>query len=105
MRINTLHFLVFILTEHFNRVTVAGDGEVRVFDVGSGSHLPRYGPTSGDANRDVVRIIQCHCGPVKRIVTEESPDIFLTVSEVREPQLLRLHVRSERLVGRDCPPA
>ena len=30
-----------------------------------------------------LRVLRCHEAAVKRIVTEDSPDLFLTVSEVR----------------------
>ena len=29
-----------------------------------------------------VRVLRCHDDSVKRIITEDSPDVFLTVSEV-----------------------
>lgn len=68
-----------------HRATVAGDGEVRVFDVGATplSHSSS-GPTTYTVTRDIVRVIKCHAAAVKQIVTEESSDVFLTVSEVRD---------------------
>jgi hypothetical protein len=63
--------------------TVARDGQVRVSDVGdimdqsvSGREVV-YTPRQTN-----VRTLKCHDGSVKRIVTEDSPDLFLTVSQV-----------------------
>lgn len=61
--------------------TVAGDKEVRVFDVGEAvgdGNETRY--TTRNA---CIRVLKCHRDRVKRIITEESPDLFLTVSEAR----------------------
>lgn len=63
------------------RVTVARDKRVRVFDIES---MNAAGSTDGDTPQHC-RVIRCHTGAVKRIVTESSPDSFLTVSEVRYP--------------------
>src|SRR5262245_23690839 len=67
--------------------TVAGDEQVRVFDVGDGTAGPII--SAGNSaemhyreREHCLRIFRCHDGRVKRIVTEESPDSFLTVSEV-----------------------
>ena len=38
--------------------------------------------TTYDLRPDTIRVLRCHRGRVKRLVTEESPDIFLTVAEV-----------------------
>lgn len=59
--------------------TVAGDRQVRIFDIGD--------PPSGkggevEYNNSRSHLLLCHEDRVKRLVTEESPDIFLTVSEV-----------------------
>lgn len=40
-----------------------------------------------------VRVLRCHEDSVKRIITEDSPDLFLTVSEVRSIRSLN----SERI--------
>lgn len=68
------------------RATAARDGLVKVFDVGaeittfdSASSHSRGSPTRPDWKQ---RTIECHSKSVKRITTELSPDVFLTVSEV-----------------------
>ena len=72
-----------------NRVTAARDGLVKVFDVGaevtvfdSASPHSRGFPTRSGWKQ---RTIRCHSDSVKRITTELSPDVFLTVSEVSVP--------------------
>ncbi|KAI0660981.1 WD40 repeat-like protein [Cubamyces menziesii] len=52
--------------------TVAGDSQVRVFD---------HEKAPGIRGIAAIRILRCHNGRVKRIVTEDSPDLFLTVAE------------------------
>ncbi|ODN82492.1 hypothetical protein L198_07714 [Cryptococcus wingfieldii CBS 7118] len=70
-------------------VSVAGDRDIRVFDV---ERLGRSEETSENGESwDVldgtgagaagVRTLQCHKSRVKRIATENSPSLFLTVSE------------------------
>ena len=68
-----------------------------------------------------IRVFRCHKGRTKRIVTEGSPDLFLTVAEVRRSRTLSLissligvvqdnTVRQHDLRirhqcnGRNCPP-
>lgn len=62
---------------------MAADRQVRISDVGAIVHSTRYSDTteytSSQAN---VKVLRCHKGRVKGIVTEESPDMFLTVAEV-----------------------
>ena len=91
-------------------VTAAGDAEVRVFDIeynGSSVESP-MGPnvaTTGrgqrfqnmyrgvnylsDGNTNA-RIYRSHANRVKRIVTESSPNLFLTCSEDGEVRTLSL---------------
>jgi hypothetical protein len=57
---------------------------VRLFDI---QHLGASGngkerETEFNYRTSDVRVLKCHTGRVKRIVTEDSPDSFLTVSEV-----------------------
>ncbi|EMD40731.1 hypothetical protein CERSUDRAFT_111309 [Gelatoporia subvermispora B] len=62
--------------------TVAGDQQVRISDVGALSTLSKFGGETVFGTREAnVRVLRCHSGRVKRIITEESPDIFLTVGE------------------------
>ncbi|VDB85382.1 unnamed protein product [Peniophora sp. CBMAI 1063] len=73
--------------------TVAGDSQVRVFDVTAAASGPEDG--SYDA-RDTpgTRVLRCHTARTKRIVTEESEDVFLTVAEdgtVRQHDLRASH--------------
>ncbi|WVQ72970.1 hypothetical protein IAR50_002532 [Cryptococcus sp. DSM 104548] len=70
-------------------VSVAGDRDIRVFDVerlgrseevaGSGESWDVLDGTGAGAAG--VRTLQCHKSRVKRIATENSPSLFLTVSE------------------------
>ncbi|KAH8105844.1 WD40 repeat-like protein [Cristinia sonorae] len=63
-------------------VTVARDKQVRISDVGDLRRAGDFGLemqyTTSQAN---VRVLRCHDRAVKRITTEHSPDLFLTVSE------------------------
>ena len=68
------------------RATAARDGLVKVFDVGaemttfdSATPHSKGSPTRSSWKK---RTIECHSNSVKRITTELSPDVFLTVSEV-----------------------
>lgn len=86
-------------------VSVAGDRDVRVYDVES---LGRRMGESGDWELDGVSgegvtLLKCHKNRVKRIATENSPSLFLTVSEdgtVRQHDLRRPHSCSS-----ECPEA
>ena len=63
--------------------TVAGDTEVRVFDhTKAGGSSRHTGEMEYGIRESVIRILRCHKGRTKRIVTEDSPDLFLTVAEV-----------------------
>ena len=61
--------------------TVAGDKQVRVFETRDAlaSGVTDIQHTSRDSG---LRAFTCHADRVKRISTEDSPDFFLTVSEV-----------------------
>lgn len=62
-------------------VTVAGDRQVRVSDIGMA--LSGDGVETRYTTRDCLKgVLRCHTDRVKRIVTEDSPALFLTVSEV-----------------------
>lgn len=69
-----------------NRVgsaTVSGDRQVRVFDVGEAvGQSPTGSELSYDTRQSCIRVLRCHSGRTKRIITEDSPDLFLTVAEV-----------------------
>ncbi|KAF5369926.1 hypothetical protein D9758_001012 [Tetrapyrgos nigripes] len=62
-------------------VTVAGDKEVRVFDVDTPS---KYSTERAEYSASQCRThtFSCHEDRVKRIITEGTPHLFLTVSEV-----------------------
>ncbi|KAK7629824.1 WD40-repeat-containing domain protein [Phyllosticta citricarpa] len=70
-------------------VTAAGDSEVRIFDIeySGGTHVPagnggRYDGVRLLGERDAnCRVFRSHSDRVKRIVTEQSPWLFLTCSE------------------------
>nr|KIR88499.1 hypothetical protein I308_01568 [Cryptococcus tetragattii IND107] len=86
-------------------VSAAGDRDVRVFDV---EILGRRMGEAGDWELDGVSgagvtLLKCHKNRVKRIATENSPSLFLTVSEdgtVRQHDLRRPHSCSS-----ECPEA
>ncbi|KDR83708.1 hypothetical protein GALMADRAFT_54302 [Galerina marginata CBS 339.88] len=77
--------------------TAARDMQIRIFDIPTAVSI---GPGRGDIQTDYsaaqccIRVIRCHHGAVKKIVTEESPDLFLSVSEdgsVRQHDLRTFH--------------
>lgn len=64
-------------------VTVARDGHVRVSDVGDVMNQSVTGREVVYTTRQTsCRVLRCHENSVKRVITEDSPDLFLTVSEV-----------------------
>jgi hypothetical protein len=68
-------------------VTVAGDEEVRAFDVGEATtgrvdSTGNVAETQYNSREHCIRLLKCHTDRVKRIVSEESPDLFLTIAEV-----------------------
>jgi WD repeat-containing protein 42A len=73
-----------------DRATVAGDNQVRVFDVGEAAHSASSDglETAYSTRQSCTHILRCHDNRVKRIVTEYSPDLFLSVGEVRRPSCL-----------------
>ncbi len=65
------------------RTTVSADGQVRVFDIEralSFSSIARE--REFRTSETCIRKFRCHRRRTKRIVTEESSDVFLTVAEV-----------------------
>ena len=67
-----------------NRATAAGDKQVRVFDIGEvPSASSDVRETVYGTRQSCTHVLRCHEHRVKRIVTEHSPDSFLTVAEVR----------------------
>lgn len=83
--------------------TVSGDKQVRVFDVGEAvGRSPTGSEMTYTTNEACKRVLRCHTGRTKRIVTEDSPDLFLTVAEdgtVRQHDLRTSHVCG----GHRCP--
>ncbi|KAK0190897.1 WD40-repeat-containing domain protein [Armillaria mellea] len=79
---------------HSSRIaTVAGDKQVLVFDIGQ-VHGPSVPGCEGRYSETPTHTLRCHEDRVKRIVTEDSPDVFLTVSEdgtVRQHDLRTSH--------------
>lgn len=60
----------------------AGDEQVRVFDIETTqSAAPDGVVTEYNSRQSCIRILRCHDNRVKRIVVEESPDLFLSVGE------------------------
>lgn len=65
-----------------NSATAAGDNQVRVFDVkGSlpGSAVEQEAQVS---TQSCVNASDCHTDRAKKLFTEDSPDLFLSVGEV-----------------------
>ncbi|KAG2077379.1 WD40 repeat-like protein [Suillus decipiens] len=75
--------------------TVSGDRQVRVFDVGEAVGQSPTGREMEYTTREsCIRVLRCHSGRTKRIITEDSPDLFLTVAEdgqVRQHDLRTSH--------------
>lgn len=96
-------FNAHMLPHSTKLATVAGDSEVRVFDIGS--HVPTsiFGGETVYRHRTAMkRLLNCHHDRTKRIVTEDSPDVFLTVAEdgsVRQHDLRTTH----RCSVDECP--
>lgn len=73
------------ISHPFASATAARDTQIRVFDIKA--TLP-LAITSGHVETEYstaqtcIAIIRCHSDAVKKIVTEDSPDLFLSVSEV-----------------------
>lgn len=89
---------------HSSRIaTVSGDSQVRVFDHEKAAGFPgSNGKTEYSTRQATIRILKCHGGRTKRIVTEDSPDLFLTVAEdgtVRQHDLRVPHSCN----GESCP--
>lgn len=88
------------LLPHSSRIaSVARDGQVRVSDVGDVMDQSVSGREVVYTPRQTnIRVLRCHDDSVKRIITEDSPDVFLTVSEdgtVRQHDLRTHHVCSD----------
>jgi hypothetical protein len=68
---------------HVGSATVSGDQQVRVFDVGEAvGQSPTGSEMEYTTRESCIRILRCHDRRTKRIITEDSPDLFLTVAEV-----------------------
>ncbi|KAH7914318.1 WD40-repeat-containing domain protein [Hygrophoropsis aurantiaca] len=78
--------------------TAAGDKQIRVFDIGEAvGRSPTGDEMIYNTRQSCLRVLRCHTGRTKRIVTEDSPDLFLTVAEdgeVRQHDLRTPHVCS-----------
>ncbi|EGO01923.1 hypothetical protein SERLA73DRAFT_177558 [Serpula lacrymans var. lacrymans S7.3] len=83
--INTGHkgniFNAQILPFSTRIASVAADKQVRVFDIGESLGTSSTGKTNYSTRESCIRVLRCHSKRTKRIVTEESPDLFLTVAE------------------------
>ncbi|KIY49236.1 WD40 repeat-like protein [Fistulina hepatica ATCC 64428] len=80
---------------HSNRiVTVARDSQIRVHDIGDPYVMPYGEETVYSTQEAGTRVFKCHHQAVKRIVAEDSPDLFISVSEdgtVRQHDLRAPH--------------
>jgi WD40 repeat protein len=93
-------------------LSVAGDNEIRIFDLNKASsvdHRLKSGKEYKlwEEHRACSRVLRCHTGRVKKISTENSPDIFLTAAEdgeVRQTDLRVPHTCSRsQSYGQGCP--
>ncbi|KAK2466242.1 hypothetical protein APHAL10511_001884 [Amanita phalloides] len=85
-----------------NIASVSGDREVRIVNAETFSSASALEASCG-IHSNTARVLQCHRGRVKRLVTEDNPDIFLTVAEdgtVRQHDLRTYHTCRED----SCPP-
>ncbi|CAA7259796.1 unnamed protein product [Cyclocybe aegerita] len=108
--INTGHraniFSAQMLPQSSRIATAAGDTQVRVFDVQSALAPTNVAQdlteTVLSTNQSCIRVIRCHSDRVKRVVVEESSDLFLSLSEdgtVRQHDLRTSH----SCRGESCP--
>ncbi|RDB26466.1 hypothetical protein Hypma_006018 [Hypsizygus marmoreus] len=65
-----------------SRATVAGDNQVRIFDIGEYALASSNGrETLYSTRQSCIGVLQCHRDHVKWIVTDYSPDLLLSVGE------------------------
>ena len=78
---------------------------MRLFDIGDAlGRSPSGEETTYSTRLACIRVLRCHTGRTKRILTEGSPDVFLTVAEdgeVRQHDLRTFHSCSN--VGGESP--
>lgn len=89
---------------HSNRIaTVAGDGQVRVFDVGHSTPTSFIAGETYYKRKDaVLAVLRCHTSRTKRVVAEQSPDNFLSVAE--DGQVRQHDLRTPHTCRSSCPP-
>lgn len=80
-------------------MTAAGDNQVRVFDATLALAVKDGLETEFSARELSGRVIRCHTQRVKKLVTEDSPDVFLSLSEVR----LVTHEESSQVLMMSLP--
>ncbi|KAH6914871.1 WD repeat-containing protein [Coprinopsis sp. MPI-PUGE-AT-0042] len=84
-------------------VTCAADKKIRVFDASTALEVNASLETAFSARQSSIRLLRCHKDRVKKIVTEDSPDVFLSLSEdgtVRQHDL-----RVDHSCRQGCPAA
>ncbi|KAF8974529.1 WD40-repeat-containing domain protein [Flammula alnicola] len=98
--INTGHqaniFNAKMLPHSSRIITASADMQIRVFDAKTAltSATPDRVETEYSSNQTRIATIRCHRDAVKRVVTEDSPDLFMSVSEdgtVRQHDLRTPH--------------
>lgn len=86
-------------------VTVAGDNQVRVHDIGDlNSHTVVGGETVYNTHESCIHVLRCHDARVKRIITEQSSDLFLTVAEDGTVRQHDLRAPRHSCSSGACPP-
>jgi len=66
------------------RITAAADGRIRISDISVASNNGEQDSLESNytIKQSVKQVLRCHDDRVKRILTEDSPALFLSVSEV-----------------------
>jgi WD repeat-containing protein 42A len=94
-----------IASDERNRATVAGDGQVRIHEVGEIGHSGPPADPRLSSRHTCIQRLHCHGrARVKRIATEDSPHLFLTVGEVRRNTLCGFGRPIVISKGRNCSP-
>ncbi|KIL58630.1 hypothetical protein M378DRAFT_170377 [Amanita muscaria Koide BX008] len=80
------------------RAVIHTGHQANIFNIAQLPHTGNVVSVAGDKQRQSIRVLRCHRDRVKRLVTEESPDVFLTVAEdgtVRQHDLRTHHICDE----------
>jgi WD repeat-containing protein 42A len=70
------------VTNLSHSATAAGDNQVRVFDIKGSLPESAVEQEAQVSTQSCISISDCHTDRAKKLVTEDSPDLFLSVGEV-----------------------